>query len=178
MTLAFVKIIPCPYTSNYSFRKAYPMPLLVCLLWERFTKNKAKKTWLRLLGLENVFVTYTHYARRYMSNGMIHAKRLFREFARVLTKFWLAENWFLNTRSSDSRYIAQWNDFRPIARRHHISWIPIGRKSFHCAMYLLLFPKINFQPIRSCLTYAQFRGMTVGHVSFRWTCIALYGVLQ
>ena len=30
-----------------------------------------------------------------------------------------------------------------------------------------LYPKINFQPIRTCLTHAQIFGMTVGHVSFR-----------
>ena len=40
-----------------------------------------------------------------------------------------------------------------------------------------LYPQINFQPIRTCLTHAQFRVMTVGHVSFRWTCIVLHSVL-
>ena len=40
-----------------------------------------------------------------------------------------------------------------------------------------LYPKINIQPIRICLTHAQICGMTVGHVSFRWTCIALHSVL-
>ena len=57
-------------------------------------------------------------------------------------------------------------------------WL-VESRSFHCAMYLLpwtLYPKINFQPIRTCLTCAQIRGMTVGHVSFRWTCIALHSV--
>ena len=40
-----------------------------------------------------------------------------------------------------------------------------------------LYPKINFQPIRTCLTRAQFRGMTVGHVWFRCTCIALHSAM-
>ena len=39
-----------------------------------------------------------------------------------------------------------------------------------------LSPKINFQPIRTCLTHMQFRGMTLGHVQFRCTCIALHSV--
>ena len=39
-----------------------------------------------------------------------------------------------------------------------------------------LYPKINFQPIRTCLTHAQFRRMTIGHVSFHWTCIAFHNV--
>ena len=38
------------------------------------------------------------------------------------------------------------------------------------------YPKVNFQPIRTCLTQAQIGGMTVGFVSFRWTCIALHSV--
>ena len=40
-----------------------------------------------------------------------------------------------------------------------------------------LYPKIKFQPTRTCLTHAQFRGITVGHVSCCWTCIALHSVL-
>ena len=55
-----------------------------------------------------------HYARRYMSNGMIHVQWSFREIACTLNKFWLVDNWFLGTRSSGSRYIAQWNNFLPI----------------------------------------------------------------
>ena len=41
----------------------------------------------------------SHYARWYMSNGMIHVQRSFREFARAFNKFWLVESWFLDTRS-------------------------------------------------------------------------------
>ena len=33
-----------------------------------------------------------------------------------------------------------------------------------------------YSPV-TCLCHAQIRGMTVGHVSFRWTCIALHSVL-
>ena len=39
---------------------------------------------------------------------------------------------------------------------------------------LTLYPKINFQ--LTCLKHAQIHGMTVGHVSFRRTCIALHSV--
>ena len=50
----------------------------------------------------------THYARRYMSSGMIHVQRSFLELPRVFNKFWLVESWFLDTWSNDSRYIIQW----------------------------------------------------------------------
>ena len=131
-----------------------------------------------------------------MSNRMRHVQRSFHEIACVLNKFWLVESWFLDTRSSGSRYIAQWNDFRPIriqdARPIRIQytgcilasdWLKIiplcGWKSFHCAIccHWTLYPNINFQWIRNCLTHAQIRRMTVGHVSFRWTCIALHNVV-
>ena len=56
----------------------------------------------------------THYARRYMSNGMIHGQLSFCEIACALNKFWLVESWFLEIRSSGSRYMARWNNFRPI----------------------------------------------------------------
>ena len=51
----------------------------------------------------------THYARRYMSNGMIHVQQSFRKIACALNKFLLVDSCFLDTRSSDSRY-----NFRPI----------------------------------------------------------------
>ena len=41
-----------------------------------------------------------------------------------------------------------------------------------------LCPNINFQPIRTCYTYAHIRRMTIGHVSFLWTSIALHSVIQ
>ena len=40
-----------------------------------------------------------------------------------------------------------------------------------------LYPKINFQPIRTCLTHTQICGMTIGHVSFCWTCITLHSMI-
>ena len=51
---------------------------------------------------------YSYLARRYMSNGMIHIQRPFRKFELVLDKFWLVERCFLDTRSSEGRYIALW----------------------------------------------------------------------
>ena len=73
-----------------------------------------------------------------MSNGMIHVQRSFREFARVLKKYdWLKVDFWLQGRpaadTSHSGTIFDQSD----ARRHPVSWILIGRKSFHCAMYLL-----------------------------------------
>ena len=56
----------------------------------------------------------THYARRYISNGMIHVQLSFCEIACALNKFWLVESWFLEIRASGSRYMACWNNFRPI----------------------------------------------------------------
>ena len=38
--------------------------------------------------------TSAHYARRYMSNGMIHVQQSFREFAHAFNKFWLVESCF------------------------------------------------------------------------------------
>ena len=57
-------------------------------------------------------------------------------------------------------------------------WLVENGSSVRCiCCRWTLCPKINFQPIRTCLTHTQFLGMTVGHVSFRWTCIALHSVL-
>ena len=39
------------------------------------------------------FCFTSHYARRYMSNGMIHIQRPCREFARAFNKFSLVESW-------------------------------------------------------------------------------------
>ena len=116
-----------------------------------------------------------------MSNGMIHDHWSFHEFACALLKFdWLrVDFWIQGPLAADtscSRTIFDQSD----ARKHQVSWTLIGRKLFHCAMYLLpldLISKINFQPIRTCLTHAQFHGMTTGHVSFHWTCIALHSVI-
>ena len=114
--------------------------------------------YVRFLNPHFRHTVHTMQGRRYMSNGMVHVQRSFREIARVLNKFWLVESWFLDTRRSNgSRYIAQWGNFRQSdTRRHHVSWILIGRKLFCCAMFLL--------------------PLDPGHVSFRWTCITLHSV--
>ena len=95
----------------------------------------------------------THYARRYMSNGVIHIQRSFREFVRAFNKFWLVESRFLNTWSC--RIVKSCCSL-----------------AFRCAMYLLPLDHVSknqFQPVRICLTHAQIHGMTAGHVSFCWT---------
>ena len=99
-----------------------------------------------------------HYARRYMSNGMVHIQRSFREFVCAFNKFWLVESWFFDTWSSGSRYITQWKAV--------VRW-PSAVQCICC--HWTMYPKINFQPIRICLTHVQIRGMNVGHVSFLWT---------
>ena len=62
--------------------------------------------------IETWYTAFTHYARRYMSNGMIHVQWSFREIARALNKFWLVESWFLDTRSSDSGMIFDQSESR------------------------------------------------------------------
>ena len=58
-------------------------------------------------------------------------------------------------------------------------WMIENRSTVRCiCCRWTLYPKINFQPIRKCLTHEQIRGMTVGHVSFRWTCIALQSLTR
>ena len=69
----------------------------------------------RLPGKERAWYSTTHYARRYMSNGMIHVQRSFREIACALNKFIFVESWFLDTRSSGRRYIA-WRKTFPLTR--------------------------------------------------------------
>ena len=94
---------------------------------ERGCTNKCRKKGrftyeLGLLSLESVwtkmakdaYILSAHYARRYMSNRMIHVQQSFPEIAQSLNKFWLVESWFLYTGSSSSRYIAQRNYFWPI----------------------------------------------------------------
>ena len=89
-----------------------------------------------------------------MSNGMIHIQRSFCEFARAFNKFWLVESWFLDMWSSGRSFIAQWTAV--------VRWL----SAVQCiCCHWTMFPKINFQPIRICLTHAQIHGMTVEHVS-------------
>ena len=117
-----------------------------------------------------------------MSKEMINVQRSFHEIARALNKLLLAESRFLDTKSSGCRYIAQWNNFRPVRIYDTgcllaFDWSNLNRSTVRCIYcHWTLYPKINIQPIRTCLTHAQIRGMTVGHVSFRWTYIALHSV--
>ena len=76
------------------------LPENVKRLLRRAFKNYTKKYGKRFI------IAPTHYARRYLSNGMIHVQQSFRESVRALNKFWSVESWFLDTRSSSSRYIA------------------------------------------------------------------------
>ena len=56
-------------------------------------------------------------------------------------------------------------------------WLVENHSSVQCICYRWTFyPKIKLQPIRTCLMHAQICGMTVGHVSFHWTCITLHSV--
>ena len=49
---------------------------------------------------------------------------------------------------------------------YHAFWLVKNRSTVQCICCCwTLYPKIKFQPIRTCLTHAQFRGMTVGHHS-------------
>ena len=59
-------------------------------------------------------------------------------------------------------------------------WLVENRSTVQCICWLWTsssYPKISFQPIWT-LTQVQICGMTVGHVSFRWTCIALHSVFR
>ena len=134
------------------------------------SKIKCNKVFPRRV---NILTTFT----LCKANGMIHVQRSFREIARALNKFWLVESWFLDTRSIGSRYIAQWTIFDQSESRIQSPsvWLVENCSTVRCiCCRWTLYPKINFQPIRTCLTHVQFRGMTVGHVSFRWTCIVLH----
>ena len=44
--------------------------------------------------------------------------------------------------------------------------------------FLIIAYLFTFQPIRTCLMHMQICRMTIGHVSFRWTCIALHSVFK
>ena len=98
------------------------------------------------------FCFTSHYARRYMSNGMKHLQRPCREFVRAFNKFSLVESWILDRWSSGSRYIVRWNAV--------VRW-PSAVRCICC--HWTMYPNNNFQPIRICLPHAQIRGMTIGH---------------
>ena len=105
------------------------------------------------------FCFTSHYARRYMSNGMIHIQRSCREFARAFNKFSLVESWILVRWSSGSRYIVRWKAV--------VRW-PSAVRCICC--HWTMYPKNSFQPIKICLRHAQIRGMTTGIVSHCIMC--------
>ena len=125
------------------------------------------------LEFRNIFLymiiwAKTHYARRYMFNGMTHIQWSSREFARSLDKFWFVESWFLDTRPSEGSYIAQWKT----------------TMTCHSAMYLPSLDRLvsnlkkqlsTNQNLSNAHT-VRIREMTVRYVSFRWKCIALHSV--
>ena len=53
--------------------------------------DKGWKSLLCVIRVEHHQCELTHFARRYMSNRMIHVQLSFREIARALNKFWLVE---------------------------------------------------------------------------------------
>ena len=77
-------------------------------------------------------------------------------------------------------YKVQWQQIHRTVERDLVYpgfWLVENCSTVRCiGCHWTLYPKINFQPIRTCLTRTQFRGMTVGHVPFRWTIIALHSV--
>ena len=90
-----------------------------CLFnWKLQANVVFKQEWLRITRVKRKFekkivsnlgLTYSHYAKRYMSNGMIHIQRSFCSSRRVLS---ISSDWlkvaFLDARSSEGRYIALW----------------------------------------------------------------------
>ena len=70
-----------------------------------------------------VYLHNTHYARQYMSNGMIHVQWSFREMC-VMNKFWLVDFWIQGPAADilQGGMIFDQSD----ARRHPVSWILIG----------------------------------------------------
>ena len=125
-------------------------------------------------NLATVFPSQTtHYARQYMSNGHSANSRM------CLSSDWLKVGfWTQGPVAEDTSHRGTIFD-QSDARRHLVSWILIVENcsTMRCICCLwTLYPKINIQPIRTCWTPAQIRRMTVGHVSFDWTCIALHSV--
>ena len=114
-------------------------------------------------------ITDKHYARQYMSNGMIHVQWSVVEFACVFNKFWLVESFFCiqGPAAADTSHTG--NDFDQWdPRKHPVSWIVIGRKSFHWAMYLLL---LNLPSKNQLSTNQNFFNTHTISQNDCWTCI-------
>ena len=107
----------------------------------------------------------------YMSNG--HSANL---RVRQTSSDWLKVEFWI-TRSSDSR-VEQFLTNQMLGDILFPGfWLVENCSTVRCiCCHWTLYRKINFQPIRTCLTYMQFCGMTIGHVSFHWKCIALHSV--
>ena len=120
------------------------------------------KDQMRLLLKEHTdsdLYSWTHYSTHIMqgdtmSSGRIHVQKSFR-------KFWLVESWYLDTRSSGRRYIAQQktNEQQPFT-----VWC------FCC--HWTMYPKFNFQPIRTWFVeWSLDMYHSIGHVL---PCIVCY----
>ena len=92
----------------------------------------------------------------------------------VSNKFWLVESWLLvqcpaAVDTSHSGMIFDQSGYRMSPS----AWLVENYSTVLCICHnWTLYPKFTFQPIRTCLTRTQIRGLTIGRVSFRWTCIA------
>ena len=106
-----------------------------------------------------------HYARRYMSSRRIHVQWSFRKFACAINKFRLVESWSLGTWSSGSRYITQ---RRPTNNSLWLYDVHVSAATGPC---------IQKSTFNQSEHVKQICRKAVGHVSFRWTCIALHSVV-
>ena len=99
----------------------------------------------------------------YMSN------RSFREFARELNKFWLVKLifWIQGPAAADTSHSGTIFD-QSDARRHPVSWILNGQKSFHCAMYLLPLDLVSKNQLSTNQNLFNARAISRND---RWTCI-------
>ena len=127
--------------------------------------------------------TCSHYARQYMSNGMIHAQRSFSEIARALSSDWLKVDFWISQK-------VQWQQIHRTVEQFSTNqalgdilyprfWLVENFSSMQCiCFHWTLYPKINFQPIRTCLTHAQWpldMYHSVGHVSPCIVCCWISG---
>ena len=115
------------------------------------------------------YIVTSLYARRYMSSGMIHVQRSFCELACALNKFRLVE-------SLNFGYKVQWQQIHPTVERFLTNqtlgdilypgfWLVENCSTVWCiCWHWTLYPKINFQPIRTCFNACANSGNDC------WTC--------
>ena len=122
---------------------------------------------------------WNNYAGQYMSKGKRNMSNINPRICACVKQV-LVESWFLDTRSSSSRSHSGIIFVQSVVRRHPVSWILIGWKSFHCAMYLLLLldlvSKNQLSTNQNLFNASTNSRIYVGHVSWLWTCIALISV--